>query len=76
MQRDEHLNMALLQTALDAVEVGLVKMVAVVRGWDVSFGCLGWAALEIHVFKAKNIWLVLLCRHFCEWTSRKSETKG
>jgi hypothetical protein len=72
---DKHLNMALLQTALNAVEVGLGKMIAIIRGWDLSFCCFGLAALDIYAIKARGIWLVLLCRHFCEWTSRKSEAE-
>ena len=54
--------MALLQTALDLVEVGLVEMVAVVRSGYISFCCcLGRAALEVLVIKAGTSWLVLLC---------------
>lgn len=67
--------MALLETALDAVEFGLVKMVAIVCRREGLFCCLGLAAPGIHAIKAtgRNIWLVLLFQHFCEWTSRKSE---
>lgn len=51
--------MALLQTTLDAVEVGLAKMVVIVCRRD---------AREIHAIKAtgRSIWLVLLFQHFCD----------
>jgi len=67
-KRDKHLDMALLQTALDLVEIGLVEMVAVVRGDYIPFCCcLGHAALEVLVIKAVTAWLVLLYRrHFCK----------
>jgi hypothetical protein len=35
-KRDKHLNMALLQTTLDAVKVGLVKVVAVISWYYIS----------------------------------------
>jgi hypothetical protein len=67
-KRDGHLNMALLETALDAIEVGVVEMVAIIRLHHIVFrtGSLGLAALEILIIKAGTAWLILLCRHFCE----------
>jgi hypothetical protein len=45
--------MTLLETALDAVEVGRFEMEAVVC-------CLGRGALEMRVIKARTAWLRLL----------------
>ncbi len=60
--------MTLLQTALDAVEVGRFKMEAVVC-------CLGRGALEMRVIKARTAWLRLLCQHFLRVTPTKPRTK-
>jgi hypothetical protein len=65
--------MALLQTALDLVEVGVVEtvaIVAVVGSDDISFcSFLARAALEVVVIKAGSAWFILvLRRHFLQAT--------
>ena len=69
--------MALLQTTLNLVEVGVVETVAVVTvvgSDDVSFCCfLARAALEVFVIKAGCAWFILLLRrHFLQATAEKT----
>src|SRR6266404_1334055 len=54
----EHLHMALLQTTLDTVEIGVIKVVAVIRRYNTFSGILFKGLV-----KAVVVRLVLLGRH-------------
>ena len=73
--------MALLQTALDLVEVGVVEtvaIVAVVGSGDISFcSFFARAALEVLVIKAGSTWFIRLLRgHFLQARSEDLQASG
>ena len=56
---NKHLNMALFQTALDAIKVGLVEVVA---GFCICWMCRN-VTVEIPIIKAGPAEITLLVRH-------------